>query len=218
MVTILPHTRVRGRVPPWPWTHGVVAHMFGFPMMARGRDARAILKALDKSQAMIEFRLDGTIVSANAGFLKTMGYTLPEIVGRHHSLFVEVADRTSQTYAQFWESLKRGEHQTAEFKRIGKGGREVWLQASYNPIVGRGGQPYKVVKIATDITAAKLQSADYAGQISAINKSQAVIEFGMDGTITAANDKFLAAMGYRLEENKGSASQYVRRCRLREWS
>jgi methyl-accepting chemotaxis protein len=172
-------------------------------LLRSARDARAVIKALDQSQAMIEFELGGKILRANKLFLDAMGYSLSEIVGRPHSMFVEEAYRSSPAYGQFWEMLKRGEHQTAEFKRIGKGGREVWLQASYNPIIGRGGQPYKVLKIATDISAQKLLSADFEGQVKAIAKSQAVIEFKMDGTVITANDKFLAALGYTLSEIQG---------------
>ena len=172
-------------------------------LLRSARDARAVIKALDQSQAMIEFDLSGKILRANKLFLDAMGYSLSEIVGRHHSMFVDDAYRASPAYAQFWDALKRGEHQTAEFKRLGKGGREVWLQASYNPIIGTGGRPYKVLKIATDISSRKLQSADFEGQVNAIAKSQAIIEFKMDGTVITANDKFLAALGYTLPEIQG---------------
>jgi len=177
--------------------------MFGLSLLTSGRDARATLKAFDESQAMIQFNMDGTIITANAAFLKAMGYSLEEVVGKHHSMFVDAAHKASSAYTQFWDGLQRGEHQTAEFSRLGKGGREVWLQASYNPILGHNGRPYRVVKIATDITDAKLRAADSEGQIKAISKSQAVIEFNLDGTITTANDIFLDALGYRLDEIKG---------------
>jgi methyl-accepting chemotaxis protein len=172
-------------------------------LLRSAQDARAVIKALDQSQAMIEFDLSGKILRANKLFLDAMGYSLSEIVGRHHSTFVDDAYKASPAYAQFWDALKRGEHQTAEFKRLGKGGREVWLQASYNPIIGTGGRPYKVLKIATDISSRKLQSADFEGQVNAIAKSQAIIEFKMDGTVITANDKFLAALGYTLPEIQG---------------
>ena len=166
-------------------------------------EARAKLQALDASQAMIEFALDGTILGANTNFLTALGYTLEEIQGHHHSMLVEAAYRDSAEYAQFWEALRRGEHHAAEFKRIGKGGREVWLQASYNPILDRHRKPYRIMKLASDITAAKLRSADYEGQVNAINKSQAVISFNMDGTVISANQNFLEVLGYRPEEIKG---------------
>jgi len=167
------------------------------------RELRAKLAALDKSQALIEFNMDGTIITANQQFLSTMGYTLAEIKGQHHSMFVDPSEKASAAYREFWEKLNRGEYQAAEYKRVGKGGKEIWIQATYNPILGRGGKPYKVVKIATDVTERKRRAADHEGQIAAINKSQAVIEFNMDGTIISANENFLRAMGYSLDEVKG---------------
>ena len=160
------------------------------------------IAAISKSQAVIEFKMDGTIVTANENFLKTLGYSLEEIKDKHHSLFVEEAYRQSSDYREFWAKLNRGEYVAAEFKRIGKGGREVWIQASYNPILDLNGKPFKVVKYATDLTQQKLTTADYSGQISAIGKSQAVIEFRMDGTIVTANENFLKTLGYSLEEIK----------------
>ncbi|WP_407154637.1 PAS domain-containing protein [Bradyrhizobium sp. STM 3557] len=165
-------------------------------------DASKIAVA-DRAQAMIEFNLDGTIVNANQNFLNAVGYSLAEITGKHHSMFVEPAQRDSAAYRDFWAALNRGEYKAGEFKRIGKGGREVWLLASYNPMLDETGKPFGVVKFATDITAQKLRNADYAGQIDAIGKSQAVIEFNMDGTIITANDNFLRAVGYALAEIKG---------------
>jgi methyl-accepting chemotaxis protein len=161
------------------------------------------LEALDLSQAIIEFKLDGTILTANQNFLDAMGYRLDEIEGRHHGIFVDAAERDSASYAEFWRSLNAGRAQTAEFRRIGKGGKEVWIQASYNPILDRGEKPYKVVKFATDITRRKLQAAEYESQIRAINRSQAVIEFQLDGTILTANPNFLSAVGYELHEIEG---------------
>jgi methyl-accepting chemotaxis protein len=159
--------------------------------------------AASRAQAVIEFNLDGSIVTANENFLNAMGYTLPEIAGKHHSLFVEPTERDSTAYREFWAKLNRGEYQAGEFKRIGKGGREVWILASYNPVLDESGKPFGVVKFATDITAQKLKNADLAGQLEAIGKSQAVIEFNLGGTIIDANDNFLRALGYTLSEIKG---------------
>jgi methyl-accepting chemotaxis protein len=159
--------------------------------------------AIGKSQAVIEFEMDGTVIRANDGFLEAMGYRLEEIVGQHHRMFVDDATRQSAEYQAFWERLNRGEYEAGEYKRLGKGGKEVWLQSSYNPILDLSGQPFKVVKYASDVTAQKLQAADFSGQIAAIGKSQAVIEFEMDGTIIQANDCFLETMGYRLDEIVG---------------
>jgi methyl-accepting chemotaxis protein len=159
--------------------------------------------AINRAQAVIEFNMDGTIVTANENFCKTVGYALSEIQGRHHSMFVEVADRESGAYREFWASLGRGDYQAAEYKRVGKGGKEIWILATYNPILNENGKPFKVVKFATDVTEQKLLAADNGGQMAAIRKSQAVIEFKMDGTIIVANQNFLSAVGYMLEEIQG---------------
>jgi methyl-accepting chemotaxis protein len=164
---------------------------------------KALADALGRSQAVIEFDLDGTIRTANDNFLKALGYALGEIQGKHHSMFVAPSERDSAAYRDFWAALKRGEYQAAEYKRIGKGGKEVWIQATYNPVLGADGKPFKVVKFATDITARKIQSMEDAGQIAAVSRAQAVIAFEMDGTIVTANDNFLKALGYTLSEIQG---------------
>ncbi len=163
----------------------------------------AKLAALDKSQATIEFETDGTIITANANFLGAMGYSLDEVRGKHHSMFVEPAYAASPEYKEFWNKLARGEYQAAQFKRIAKGGKEVWIEASYNPLIGKNGKAFKVVKYATDVTAQKMEFADLFGQVQAINQSQAVIHFEMDGTIISANGNFLSVMGYTLAEVQG---------------
>ena len=159
--------------------------------------------AAGRAQAVIEFKLDGTIVTANENFLNAMGYSLGEIQGKHHSIFMPPAERDGAAYREFWAALNRGEFQAAEYKRIGKGGKEVWILASYNPVLDEKGKPFKVIKFATDVTAQKLRNADLSGQIDAIGKSQAVIEFNLDGTIIHANENFLRALGYTLGEIKG---------------
>jgi methyl-accepting chemotaxis protein len=166
-------------------------------------DAAARLAALDRSQASIEFGLDGTILAANRNFLDVMGYSLDEIRGRHHSMFVEPGYRDSAEYKAFWDRLRAGEYQAAEYKRIGKGGREVWIEASYNPLLNAAGKPYKVVKYATDVSARKADYADLHGKVEAIGRSQAVIEFNMDGTVITANRNFLDTLGYSLGEIAG---------------
>jgi len=170
---------------------------------AKARDALAQADAIGKSQAVIEFNMDGTIIGANQNFLKTVGYALGEIQGKHHSMFVDPSARDGAGYREFWAALNRGEYQAAEYKRIGKGGKEVWILASYNPVMDEKGKPFKVVKFATDVTAQKVRNADLAGQIDAIGKSQAVIEFKLDGTIIQANENFLHALGYTLGEISG---------------
>ncbi|BBO31173.1 methyl-accepting chemotaxis protein [Lacipirellula parvula] len=161
------------------------------------------INAINKVMAVIEFELDGTIITANQNFLSCLGYGLDEIQGKHHRMFCDSGYAQTAEYRAFWDALNRGEYQAAEYKRIGKGGREIWIQASYNPIFDAAGMPFKVVKYATDVTAAKLQNADYQGQLAAIGKAQAVISFNLDGTIVEANDNFLACLGYSLDEIKG---------------
>lgn len=168
-----------------------------------GIDQSGQVTAINRSNAVIAFKLDGTVVDANENFLTAMGYRLDEIKGQHHRMFVDPVDRESAEYRNFWERLRGGSYEAGEFKRIAKGGREVWIQASYNPILDPAGRPVKVVKFAVDVTAQKLKAADYASQIAAIGKSQAVIEFNLDGTVITANENFLSAMGYRLDEIHG---------------
>ena len=167
-----------------------------------GSDAKAILSAMQRSQAIIEFDLQGKILTANENFCKALGYDLPEIVGQHHRMFVDPADAASTDYREFWARLARGEFDSRQYKRIGKGGKEIWIEASYNPVF-RGSKPYKVVKFATDITAAKLRSAEDAGKIDAISRAQAVIEFSPNGDILTANENFLSTLGYKLADIQG---------------
>jgi len=166
-------------------------------------EVKAKLESLNKAQAVIEFNLDGSIITANENFLRTVGYSLPEIQGKHHSMFVESAFRETAAYAEFWRRLKAGEYQAARYKRLGKGGKEVWIEASYNPLLGRDGKPFKIVKFATDIATQMEEQAELKGQVEAIGKSQAVISFDLDGNILDANANFLAAVGYSLPEIRG---------------
>jgi len=169
----------------------------------QAQDQAGQIAAIHRSQAVIEFALDGTILSANDNFLAVMGYAREEVVGRHHSMFMPPEEREDEVYRHFWERLRAGRFEAAEYRRIGKDGREVWIQANYNPILDARGHPAKVVKFATDITARKRADAELAGKITAIGRSQAVIEFALDGTVLTANDLFLSVMGYRLEEIQG---------------
>ncbi len=176
--------------------------MFGMKWLSGG-DAAAKVAALDRSQAVIEFKPDGTIVTANRNFLDALGYSLAEVEGKHHSMFVDPKERDSQDYRRFWDDLRAGKFQQAEYKRIGKGGKEIWIQATYSPLLDASGKTYKVVKFATDVTAEKLRSADIEGQLAAIDRSQAVIAFDLTGKILTANGNFLNALGYRLDEVVG---------------
>jgi len=170
--------------------------------MAPG-DLFAIYQALDRVQAIIEFDLDGTVASANENFLRIFGYELAEVVGKHHRMFCDPSYVESDAYAQFWEKLGKGEFHEAEFKRLTKAGQGIWLRASYNPVLDKDGNPERVVKFATDVTAEKLKTAEYEGKIRAIDRAQAVIEFELDGTVISANDNFLRIFGYTPDEVVG---------------
>jgi methyl-accepting chemotaxis protein len=167
-------------------------HFRGSTAAAHGR-----MVALDKTNAVIEFKADGTILSANANFLGLMGYRLEEIVGKHHRMFVETSEHTSAEYQAFWNKLSAGQFHRGVFKRLRSDGAEVWIQATYNPIVDTDGKVRRVIKYATDVTADELRHADHRGQIDAIGRAQAVIEFALDGTVLAANQNFLDAFGFR---------------------
>ena len=152
--------------------------------------------ALCRSQAVIELDLDGTILWANEVFLRVMDYGLDEIVGQHHRIFCAKEHAASAAYRLFWAKLGRGEVDSGEYKRFAHGGREVWLRATYNPVLDAHGRPLRILKVASDITAAKREQAEHAGKLAAIERSQAVIEFSLDGTILDANDNFLRIFGY----------------------
>jgi methyl-accepting chemotaxis protein len=172
--------------------------------LSKGKtEMEAILQALSLSNAVIEFKPDGTIITANPNFLAAVGYELGDIQGKHHSLFVDAQEKASDEYREFWNLLAKGEFQARQFKRIRKDGQEIWIEASYNPIKDNRGRVYKVIKYATDITAKKLQAAEQESLINAINRSQAVIHFELDGTIIEANENFLNVMGYSLSEIQG---------------
>jgi methyl-accepting chemotaxis protein len=167
------------------------------------RDGGQILAALDQSQAIIEFTPQGRILTANENFLTVVGYDLSEVKGRHHSLFVPEEERASASYAAFWADLARGLFKSAEFRRITKSGRSIFIQATYNPVKNRKGEVVKVVKFASDITAATEKRSDLESQIAAVSRSNAMIEFEPNGTILTANANFLKAMGYELDEIVG---------------
>lgn len=161
-------------------------------------DADAKLAAIGRSQAMIEFAMDGTILSANQNFLNALGYSLDEIKGKKHAMFMPADQRDGAEYKAFWAALNRGEYQASEFKRIAKGGREIWIEASYNPVLDGNGKTVMVAKIATEITEKKIRSMTESSKIAAIGRAQAVIEFKLDGTIVTANENFCNALGYSL--------------------
>jgi methyl-accepting chemotaxis protein len=164
---------------------------------------RATLAAFEASQAIIQFDLDGTILTANENFLALMGYSLEEVVGKHHAIFVDPEEVKDPEYKAFWARLGSGEFDRGEYKRFAKDGQPVWIQASYNPVFDDKGNPIKVVKLASDVTVQRMAAAESEGQLNAIGRSQAVIEFDLLGNIVSANANFCAAMGYDLEELVG---------------
>ncbi len=167
------------------------------------RDFQSKCEALDRSMAMVEFNLDGFIESANDIFLTTFGYSASEVIGQHHRSFCDPTYTKSAAYRELWQKLNRGEPECGEFPFIGKGGKEVWLEASYLPMLDSDAKTYRILEVATDITAAKIKQADFEGQIIAIGKSQAIIEFDTHGIVQDANENFLKALGYSLKEIKG---------------
>ena len=168
-----------------------------------GADMRAQVAAVSRALPIIEFDLEGNVLTANENFLKASQYSREELRGAHHSMFVDPEYRQTAAYREFWDRLRRGEQQSAQYKRLGKKGRVVWVQATYYPIIGLLGRPYKVVKHTVDITEQMMKLSDGLGQLAAISKAQGVIEFELDGTIRTANENFLSITGYKLEELRG---------------
>jgi methyl-accepting chemotaxis protein len=185
-----------------------------FQFLKNSSADKALAEALGRSQAVIEFGMDGIILTANNNFLTTLGYSLGEIQGKHHSMFVAPSERDSAAYRDFWAALKRGEYQAAEYKRIGKGGKEVWIQATYNPVLDGNGKPFKVVKFASDITARKIQNMEDAGQIAAVSRAQAVIAFEMDAAKTSRPNTSESARAAK----KSGSSPPITRCSTRRAS
>lgn len=194
---------------------------------ARNRNAEweSKIEAIERSQALIEFSPEGHVLNANSKFLSALGYSLDEVVGQHHRMFCDAEYSSSLEYREFWERLGRGEYDSNEYKRLGKGGREVWIQASYNPILDAQGNTYKIVKFATDVTQTKLLTIEHEGKVNAIDRAQGVIEFDLSGNIICANSNFLDLLGYRSEELQGQHHrlfcdpEYVKTTPYREfWS
>ena len=158
------------------------------------------IQALHRAQAIIEFTLDGYILDANENFLRAMGYPRHEVIGQHHSMFIDEQTRDSEAYKAFWRRLGQGESECGVYKRLAKGEREVWIQCSYSAILDGHGHPCKVIKHAIDVTEEKMRAADMEGRLAAIDRAQAVISFDLDGIILDVNDNFLKALGYRRDE------------------
>lgn len=159
--------------------------------------------AVERSSAVIWFTPLGEVLDTNSIFCALMGYDRAEIVGRRHAIFVDPAYAASADYRTFWDLLRQGQHVTRTFERIGKGGRRLWIEASYVPVKNAEGQVTKVVKIATDVTSRIEAAADAHSRLEALDRSQATIEFTTEGTIVTANPNFLKAVGYTLDEIRG---------------
>lgn len=170
---------------------------------AQQADFEGKIAAIHRVQAVIEFDLTGRILDANTNFLDTFAYVRDEVVGQHHRMFCQPEFAASSEYADLWSRLGRGEFFSGRYRRLSKAGQEIWLQASYNPILDVTGKPYKVVKFAVDITHDMTSAAETKGKIDAISLSQAVIEFDMQGNVLVANPNFLRTMGYTLAEIRG---------------
>ncbi|MEM7741376.1 MAG: PAS domain S-box protein, partial [Pseudomonadota bacterium] len=166
-------------------------------------DRKAILEAVNRTQATIEFDLKGRILTANDAFLQTTGYDLSEVVGQHHSIFCDPEYASSAEYRDFWERLGKGEHDSGKYRRYGKDGNPIWIQAAYNPVVDAEGAVIRVIKFATDITDAEKAAFDQKTIRTAVDRTHAVIEFDMDGIVQTANEAFCGAMGYSLDELVG---------------
>jgi methyl-accepting chemotaxis protein len=172
------------------------------------RDALSQIKAtrihpIDRAMAVVEFDVNGRVLSANDNFLQLMGYAIDDVRGKHHRIFVPPTDANSPAYAEFWRRLNEGAFEEREFRRLTSDGRELWIRGSYNPIFGADGKVTRIVKFAVDVTAAKQTALDHEYQVRAVGRAMAVIEFKLDGTILSANENFLRTMGYREDEIRG---------------
>ncbi len=165
-----------------------------------------LMSAIHRSQAVIEFTLDGTIVTANQNFCTALGYPLADIVGKHHSIFVDARYRESSDYREFWANLRAGTFQSGRFKRIARDGREVWIQATYNPVLGADGRPYKVVKFAVDVSAAAVNEQRVQAALDKVASSVMVAD--ADGRIVYMNDAVAAMFRERAGEIRTQLPQF----------
>jgi len=161
---------------------------------------RAAWDALCKSQAVIEFEPDGTVIWANDVFLDATGYTLDQIAGQHHRIFCPEDTLSSPIYKDFWARLAMGHFESGLYKRVDKKGQEIWLQATYNPVLDDDGNTVRILKFAADVTQAQRRNAEHQSKVDAITRSLAVIEFDLEGNITNANTNFCTILGYDRDE------------------
>ncbi|WP_432563771.1 PAS domain S-box protein [Kineococcus sp. SYSU DK003] len=200
--------RIRATYNPVFGADGKVVKVIKYAYDVTGTARRAVemegrVSAIDRSQAVIEFDLEGNVLTANENFLGLLGYTLPEVQGQHHRIFVDPQDAASSEYQRFWEKLGKGSFDEGTYRRITKDGRDVFIQATYNPILDPEGRPLKVVKYAVDVTRSTVENAEYASRVQAVDRGQAVIEFDLEGNILTANENFLRTVGYSLKELQG---------------
>ena len=165
-----------------------------------GSDAKRALQAFDRSLVIIEYAPDGTVLGANENFYKSSGYRPEDIVGKHHRIFVDHDYGESPEFQDFWAKLRRGEYDEREYKRLAKGGKEVWVRASYHPVTDAAGRVKKIVNILADITAGKLSAIENEGKLDAVLRGRVVAEYSADGTILAVNDNFLKMTGFSREK------------------
>jgi methyl-accepting chemotaxis protein len=177
--------------------------MFHRAVGRKNKDTDAVLAGISKSQGLIEFSLDGTVLAANENFLHVLGYEFSDIQGKHHEMFVTPEFAKSEAYTEFWNNLRAGKFQAGQFERVHKNGHSVWIQAAYNPVMDEAGRPVKIVKNAVDITDEKKAAMDTMATLDGISASQAIIEFDLQGIIQKANANFLSVMGYTSDEIVG---------------
>jgi len=171
--------------------------------VSKAHEITATLAALNRSLAVIEFKMDGTIVTANENFLAVTGYRLADIRGRSHAIFVAARERHSMAYQRFWDGLKRGEFQAGEYRHIGRHGRDVWVQATYNPIRRRNGRPFKIIAFATDITARIRREA--GGEGGASRLAPEALALDRAGTFAASGQGWHPAVSRTGDPNVPSA-------------
>ena len=170
-------------------------------------ESAAYMSAIKRSQAVVEFTMDGVILDANENFLKTLGYEITDIRGHYHSMFCDPLYVESEEYKQFWAKLRRGEYDAGEYRRIGKGGRDVYIVASYNPVMDQNGKPYKVIKFATNVTESR---AELQARTDIMNMTSIVSEANLRGDILSINEKFIEVSKYSKEELIGKPHNTTR--------
>ncbi len=197
------HLVNRDKIPTLSSTKAAVPARSSAELQRELFEARAHIAAIARLRAHFELSMDGVILSANENFLRPLGLSLDEVRGKHHDVLVDAGRRGSDDYRQLWDKTSRGESVAGVFKMVGARGQEIWMQTNYNPVLGIDGKPAKITVYASDVTEQRFKASETEGQLAAINKAQAVIEFTLDGKIVNANDNFLATVGYSLDEIRG---------------